>query len=105
MIMNRIRIIGIFILMLAVIAPEAALAEWQVYFTGQAQRMFGAGGRGSFSTRSQCEAYNPAWSRWHGVSVGRVDDTLTSLHRPSLDITWIEWWGTIQRSQVGFGFF
>jgi hypothetical protein len=57
MIMNRIRIIGIFILTLMVIAPEAALAGWQLYFTGQAQRMFGAGGRGNFATRSQCEAY------------------------------------------------
>lgn len=57
MVMNRIRIIGIFILTLAVIAPEAALADWKVYYTGKASGMFGSGGRGNFATRSQCEAY------------------------------------------------
>jgi hypothetical protein len=57
MIMNRIRIIGILILTLAVIAPDAALADWKVYYTGKAAGMFGAGGRGNFATRSQCEAY------------------------------------------------
>jgi len=57
MIMNRIRIIGIFILTLAVIAPDAALADWKVYYTGKASGMFGSGGRGNFATRSQCEAY------------------------------------------------
>lgn len=57
MIKNRIRIIGIFILTLAVIAPDAALADWKVYYTGKAAGMFGAGGRGNFATRSQCEAY------------------------------------------------
>ncbi|MDP2158280.1 MAG: hypothetical protein Q8K68_11295 [Nitrospirota bacterium] len=55
--MNRIRIIGIFILTLAVIAPDAALADWKVYYTGKASGMFGSGGRGNFSTQSQCEAY------------------------------------------------
>jgi len=57
MIINRIRVIAIFILTLAAIAPEAALADWQIYFTGRAQGMFGAGGRGNFATQSQCEAY------------------------------------------------
>ena len=57
MIMNRIRIIGIFILTLTVVAPEVALADWKVYYTGKASEMFGSGGRGSFATLSQCEAY------------------------------------------------
>ena len=57
MIMNRIKIIGIFILTLTVVTPDAALANWQVYYTGKAAGMFGAGGRGNFSTHSQCEAY------------------------------------------------
>lgn len=56
--MSRINIIGIIILTLAVITPEAALADWKVYYTGDAARMFGSGGRGSFATRAQCEAYN-----------------------------------------------
>ena len=57
MIVNRIRIIGIIILTLAVIAPNAALADWKIYYTGKAAGMFGSGGRGNFSTQSQCEAY------------------------------------------------
>ena len=57
MIMNRIRIIGIFILMLAVIAPEAALADWKIYYTGAIGKYAGYGGRGSFATRPQCESY------------------------------------------------
>jgi len=57
MIMNRIRIIGIIILTLSFVSPTTALAEWKVYYTGKAAGMFGAGGRGNFSTRSQCEAY------------------------------------------------
>jgi hypothetical protein len=63
MIMNRIRIIGIFILMLAFIAPEAALADWKIYYTGQMASMFGSAGRGNFATRSQCEAYRSSRPR------------------------------------------
>ena len=55
--MRRIKIIGIIILTLAVIAPNAALADWKIYYTGKAAGMFGSGGRGNFSTQSQCEAY------------------------------------------------
>lgn len=55
--MSRITMSGFFIAILAVIAPEVALADWKVYFTGQAQAMWGAAGRGNFATRSQCEAY------------------------------------------------
>jgi len=57
MIVNRIRIIGIIILTLSFVSPTTAVAEWKVYYTGKAAGMFGAGGRGNFSTRSQCEAY------------------------------------------------
>ena len=55
--MSRIKIIGILILTLAVAAPEAALADWKVYYTGKAAGMFGSYGRGNFATNPQCEAY------------------------------------------------
>jgi hypothetical protein len=90
MIMNRTRIIGIFILTLAVIAPKAALADWQIYFTGQAQRMFGAGGRGNFATRSQCEAYRnsrPGFEQTNSYCSGfdRPSYTPPAQNRPSGD--------------------
>jgi hypothetical protein len=53
----RIIKIGILILTLSVCSPFNALAEWKVYYTGKAAGMFGASGRGNFSTQSQCEAY------------------------------------------------
>jgi hypothetical protein len=55
--MNRIPFIGLFFLILSVTVPVPAHAAWQVFYTGKAQKMFGAHGRGSFATRSQCEAY------------------------------------------------
>ena len=55
--MNQIRIIWIILLMLSIVAPDAAFADWRVYYTGKAAGMFGAGGRGDFSTQSQCESY------------------------------------------------
>jgi hypothetical protein len=58
--MKRTGIIIVLIMFIAILAPLAALANWQVYFTGKAQKMFGAYGRGNFSTRSQCEAYRSA---------------------------------------------
>ena len=57
MIMNRIRIIGIFILTLAAIAPDAALADWKIYYTGVIGQQSGYHGRGSFATQLQCEQY------------------------------------------------
>lgn len=54
---SRIIFIGILIMALSVVSPTTALAEWKVYYTGKAAGMFGAGGRGNFSTRPQCEAY------------------------------------------------
>ncbi len=57
MIMNRIRIIGIFILTLAVIAPDAAFADWKIYYTGVIGQQSGYHGRGSFATQLQCEQY------------------------------------------------
>jgi hypothetical protein len=54
--MKNRAIVVIISLVCAVYSPHLAQADWQLYFTGQAQRMFGAGGRGNFSTRSQCEA-------------------------------------------------
>jgi hypothetical protein len=55
--MNRNKIAGILALMVMVIAPKAAFAEWKIYYTGQAARMFGTAGRGSFATQAECEAY------------------------------------------------
>ena len=55
--MNRISFIGLFFLILSVTVPVPAQAAWQVFYTGKAQKMFGAHGRGNFATRSQCEAY------------------------------------------------
>ena len=72
-IMNRIRIIGILILTLAVIAPQAALADWKIYYTGPAAKMFGSAGRGSFATRAQAEAYRvnrPAFEVSNSYSAG-----------------------------------
>jgi hypothetical protein len=54
--MSQIKMIGIIILTFAVIAPETALADWKVIYTGEAGQMFGTGGNGSFATRSECEA-------------------------------------------------
>jgi hypothetical protein len=44
------------IIMLAVIVPEGAIADWKIYYTGKAAEMFGSAGRGSFATKAQCEA-------------------------------------------------
>jgi hypothetical protein len=57
MIMNRIGIIGIFLLILTTIVPESALAEWKIYYTGVIGQQSGYHGRGSFATQSQCEQY------------------------------------------------
>jgi hypothetical protein len=54
---SRIIFIEILILTLSLALPTTALAEWKVHYTGKAAGMWGAGGRGNFSTRSQCEAY------------------------------------------------
>lgn len=54
---SRIKIIGIMILTLSIVAPASALAGWQVYYTGKAAGMFGYGGRGNFSTRAECDVY------------------------------------------------
>ncbi len=62
MIINRIRIIGFVILTLAVIAPDAALADWKIYYTGTIGQYAGYGGRGSFPTRYQCELYRTSQS-------------------------------------------
>ncbi len=84
--MNRIRTIGIFILTLAVIAPEAVLADWKVYYTGQMASMFGSAGRGNFATRSQCEAYRSSrpWSE-QNCSYCSGFDTPSTQSRPSGD--------------------
>jgi hypothetical protein len=45
------------IVALAILFPGSAFAEWKVYYTGKAAKMFGSYGRGNFGTRSQCESY------------------------------------------------
>jgi hypothetical protein len=57
MIMNRIGIIGIFLLILTTIVPESAFADWKIYYTGVIGQQSGYHGRGSFATQSQCEQY------------------------------------------------
>ncbi|HEX7501856.1 MAG TPA: hypothetical protein VF451_00430, partial [Acidobacteriota bacterium] len=57
MIMKRIKTAAILALMVVAISPVAVFAEWKIYFTGGAARMFGSAGRGSFATKAECEAY------------------------------------------------
>lgn len=57
MIMNRIKIIGTIILALTVVAPDAAFADWKIYYTGVIGQQSGYHGRGSFATQLQCEQY------------------------------------------------
>ncbi|HET6489900.1 MAG TPA: hypothetical protein VFG28_09060 [Syntrophales bacterium] len=55
--MKRFRIACMLIVALVILIPGSAFAEWKVYYTGKAAKMFGSYGRGNFGTRSQCEAY------------------------------------------------
>jgi hypothetical protein len=48
--------IWMFLLVLALMPTQSALADWKVYYTGKAGQMFGYGGRGSFASKAQCEA-------------------------------------------------
>jgi hypothetical protein len=54
---KNIRIAGMIFVALAILIPESALADWKVYYTGKAAKMFGSYGRGNFGTRNQCESY------------------------------------------------
>ena len=58
--MNRKVAVAVFIAALLAAWPNAALAEWKVYYTGEAAKMFGSHGRGNFKTKSQCETYRSA---------------------------------------------
>lgn len=74
-----------FSLVCAMCAPLLAQADWQVYYSGQAQRMFGAGGRGHFATRAECEAYNnsrPGFERNNSYCSG-FDRPSSTPSRPS----------------------
>jgi len=55
--MKHFRIVATIIVALAILFPGSAFAEWKVYYTGKAAKMFGSYGRGNFGTRSQCESY------------------------------------------------
>ncbi|HEX3009701.1 MAG TPA: hypothetical protein VHO90_19000 [Bacteroidales bacterium] len=37
--------------------PTAVFGDWKVHYSGQAAKMFGSFGRGSFATKAQCESY------------------------------------------------
>jgi hypothetical protein len=79
--MSQIKIIGIIILTFAVIAPETAIAECNVYYTGEAVQMFGSAGRGNFATCSQCQAYinsSPGFERTHSYCSGTDTPSSTS---------------------------
>jgi hypothetical protein len=55
--MSGIKIIGVIILMLRVVAPDAAFADWKIYYTGVIGQQSGYHGRGSFATQPQCQQY------------------------------------------------
>jgi hypothetical protein len=55
--MKHFRIAGMIVVALAILLPGSAFAEWKVYYTGKAAKMFGSYGRGNFGTKSQCESY------------------------------------------------
>ena len=57
MIVKRIKTAGIIALLVVAMSPVAVFGEWKIYYTGQAARMFGSAGRGSFATKAECEAY------------------------------------------------
>ena len=54
--MKQTAILWVLVLVFAAMAPVSALADWKVHYTGKAGQMFGYGGRGSFSSKAQCEA-------------------------------------------------
>ncbi len=55
--MKRIKFPQILALAIFILSPATTFAEWKIYYTGQAARMFGSAGRGSFATQAECEAY------------------------------------------------
>ena len=54
--MKQTAILWVLVFVFAAMAPVSALADWKVHYTGKAGQMFGYGGRGSFSSKAQCEA-------------------------------------------------
>jgi hypothetical protein len=80
---SGIKIIGIIILMLRVVAPDAAFADWKIYYTGVIGQQSGYHGRGSFAAQLQCEQYRMTMP---GVSMSYCSgfDTPTQS-RPSGD--------------------
>ena len=60
-------------------AADTTGAGWKVYFTDQAQKMFGPAGRGNFASKAECEAYihsSPLFeqrnSRCDGADIGNL---------------------------------
>ena len=65
--------LSVIILTLALLAPAAIHADWKIFYTGRAQEMFGAQGRGSFPTRAAAEEYrlsSPGFERDNSYSAG-----------------------------------
>jgi hypothetical protein len=54
---KRFTLFWIFLFVLALLPAQVCFADWQIYYSGKAAKMFGGGGRGNFATRSQCESY------------------------------------------------
>lgn len=46
----------VFLFIVTLVTAQDAFADWKVYYTGKAGQMFGTYGRGSFSSKSQCES-------------------------------------------------
>lgn len=55
--MKRTAILWLSVFVFAAMAPDCALADWQIHYSGKAAKMFGYGGRGNFAKKSQCESY------------------------------------------------
>lgn len=63
----------VLVLSLVAVLPGPTRADWQIYYTGEAQRLFGAHGRGSFPTRTAAEEYRcsrPGFERKNSYSAG-----------------------------------
>ncbi|MHB8108869.1 MAG: hypothetical protein ACYDHW_02425, partial [Syntrophorhabdaceae bacterium] len=56
-IQKQLTAISIVTLLIFFIFPVSGIADWKVYYTGKAAKMFGSYGRGNFATKAQCEAY------------------------------------------------
>jgi hypothetical protein len=54
---KKFTLFWIFLFVLALLPAQVCFADWKVYYTGKAAKMFGSYGRGSFASKAQCESY------------------------------------------------